>query len=291
VPAVNVELQVYFDLNNSMAVGFVQLISMPPINFTIKYHKICQASADRREYMKSRVAAKSKSSFLIAYLIMGALAGFALLVGFVGLFMLVNAKLKAKQLHAKYESLHLNHEQQLLKEKQQQIINEKLKNKIYAKNSGQNSSSLKSSNPYSKRSQPQNRPDGDTAPVDDSNIYETVPDSTVQADIYVQSTVGAIARPRINKEKLKLNLTTNTMYSMYNTSMSVNNLEKSQLLQPSFTNRRAHIEQCVKFQACQVEFGSVLVEGKFSRIYEGKLSKEASDQESTAVPGNTEGRL
>jgi len=207
----------------------------------------------------------------------------------------MNTKLKAKQLHAKYESLHLNQEQQLLKEKQQQIINEKLKNKIYSKNGGPKSSSLKSSNQYSRRNnshqqKPSEKLEGQSVSVNEPNIYETVQDSTIQGDMYVTTGHENVRpRPRINKEKLKLNLTTNTMYSMYNTSISANNLEKSQLIQPSFMNKRAHIEQCVKFQASQVEFEDVIVEGKFSKIFKGKLTKETSDQESSAATETTEG--
>lgn len=72
--------------------------------------------------------------------------------------------------------------------------------------------------------------------------------------------------------------------------MSANNLEKSQLTQPSFTNKRAHIEQCTKFQASQVAIESVLVEGMFSKVFMGKLNKESSDQEASAT-GNSEGNL
>lgn len=318
VAAVDVELRIYLALNNSMAIGFQQLISMPPINFTINYRKICNTQK-RQEYMKSRIehGKSSNSSYLIAYIIIGVLAGFALLIVTVASYMFIDARVKSKQLHTKYESLHLSQEQQLMKNKQQQLINEKLKNKIYTKNAGgHTSSSLKSSNPYAKRGMQQKSVDKlDCDRVDESNIYETVPDSTIanpqpSDDIYDKTSVvhqseknntsrhsnrnGNVAnqaqpsRTNINKEKFKLNLTTNTMYSMYNTSVSVNNLEKSQMAtQPSYTNRRAHIEQCIRFQASQVEFESVIIEGKFSKIYLGKLNKESSEQEALTT-GNTE---
>lgn len=106
---------------------------------------------------------------------------------------------KAKKLHTKYESLHLNQEQQLLKSKQQQLINEKLKNKVYKKNAVAHGSNKKS-NPYSKRAcsreqaQAKDRVDKPLPipgnQVNESNIYESVPDGNPHVtETYAQITV------------------------------------------------------------------------------------------------------
>lgn len=169
-----------------MLTGFQKLISMPALNFTIKYHKIC--TEDEAEYIKQRVRKqRAGSNYLIAYLIIGALGGFSLFIAFVGFVMFVHGKVQAKKLLTKYESLHtkLTHEQQILKQQQQQLINEKLKNKVYTKQAGGH----KKSNPYAKRTRPMNQlpyssndseslaRNRDTA--NESNIYESVPDASV----------------------------------------------------------------------------------------------------------------
>lgn len=304
--SIDIEFRVFFELNSTMLTGFQKLISMPALNFTIKYHKIC--TKEEEEYTKQRVRSqRAGSNYLIAYLIIGALGGFSLFIAFVGFAMFIHGKVQAKKLLTKYESLHskLTHEQQILKQQQQQLINEKLKNKVYKKQAGEH----KKSNPYAKRTRPMNQlPNSnneseslarnrDTA--NESNIYESVPDASVNnpntaTDIYQQRNVlpsvdeskhetadpnktnmsqlnSSRARPearRIKKEKIMLNLTTNTLHSVYNTSMSTNNL------MPAYSNKRAYVDQCVRLERDKIDLGSLIVEGTFGQIFKGKLTTE-----------------
>lgn len=311
--SLNIEFNVYLELNSSYSTGFKRLITMPPLNFTIKYHKVC---IKQQEYLKKRLNSKengSKNDYLIAYLIIGILGGFAFLIAMIGLFMFVHTKLNSKKLHTKYESLHskLTQEQQLLKTQQQQLINEKLKNKVYKKNGG----SLKKSNPYSKRSHPMKKLGSSVSeavpsinkypePSNEANIYETVPDGSIinpSTEVYGktndnrmnedkneplvdrqkpstnenqrcdQFNESKVTREHKRKQKVMLNLTTNTLHSMYNTSLCGNGLV------PSYANKRAHIDQCTRFERNQVEFGDMILQGKFSKIFKGKLFTEKSN--------------
>lgn len=307
--SVSVEFYVYFDLNNSMATGFQQLISMPALNFTIKYHKIC---LKKEEYLSRKATEKagSSSNYLVAYIIIGALGGFSGSIASIAMFMFVHSKLKAKKLHAKYESLHskLTQEQQILKNQQQQLINEKLKNKVYTKNGG----SAKKSNHYSKRQTATEAASEAALPAlnkldhqtNDLNIYESVPDASIvnhnldtcgtnttiynesKADMTKMSNHRGFNDSRVRgagsdnprkRDKVMLNLTTNTLHSVYNTSMNNNNLT------PSYNNKRAQIEQCVQFDATQIEFGGPVLEGVFSKVLKGKLFTEKIDSVSNTT--------
>lgn len=180
--SIHIGLNVYFELNNSLSTGFQQFMSMPPLNFTIKYKKICMKKS---EYLTIQKRLNS-NNYLIAYLIFGALGGFALFIATIASFMFIHSKLKAKKLHNKYEALNskLSQQQQLLKSQQQQLICEQLRNKVYTKNGG----SMRKSNPYAKRGKPMSNEHSITAAdavnkkqehVDESNIYETVPDGPI----------------------------------------------------------------------------------------------------------------
>ena len=154
--SVDVELHAFFELNTTMLTGFQKLISMPPLNFTVKYHKVCTQDVESTK-IRPRNRHGATSNYLIAYLIIGALGGFSFLIGFAALVMFMHGKLQAKKVHTKYESLHpkLTQEQQLLKHQQQQLINERLKNKVYTKQAGGHK---KQSNPYAKRTRPAMNP-------------------------------------------------------------------------------------------------------------------------------------
>lgn len=301
--SVKIEFQVYFDLNNSMAIGFQQLISMPALNFTIKYHKIC---LKEKEYLSRKAKEKTRSSnYLVAYIIIGALGGFSGSIASIAMFMFIHSKFKAKKLHAKYESLHskLTQEQQMLKKQQQQLINEKLKNKVYTKNGG----SVKKSNHYAKRQKSNNESQPLPAPNkldqgNDLNIYESVPDASIvnqnpdtcgtnttlynesKSDVTKMSSHRGFNDSRVKgsdnqrkRDKVMLNLTTNTLHSVYNTSINNNNLT------PSFNNKRAHIEQCVQFDTTQIEFGSLVLKGKLGKVFRGKLFTEKIDSVSNTT--------
>lgn len=310
--SIDIELRVFFELNSTMLTGFQKLISLPALNFTIKYHKICTKDV---EHTKQQVRnQRGGSNYLIAYLIIGALGGFSLFIAFVGFIMFVHGKVQAKKILTKYESLHpkLTHEQQILKQQQQQLINEKLKNKVYTKQAGGH----KKSNPYAKRTRPMNQlPHSSNESeslarnreaANESNIYESVPDASVNnpntaTDIYQpRNTLPSVdegkhetagtntttsndnngnmsqlnssrARPearRIKKEKIMLNLTTNTLHSVYNTSMSTNNL------MPSYSNKRAYVDQCVQLESDRIKRGSLVIEGTFGQIFKGQLTTE-----------------
>lgn len=293
--SIHIGLNVYFELNNSLSTGFQQLISMPPLNFTIKYNKICMKKS---EYLQIKKRLNS-NNYLIAYLIFGALGGFALFIGIIASFMFIHSKIKAKKLHTKYEALNskLSQQQQLLKSQQQQLICEQLKNKVYTKNGG----SMRKANPYARRSKQVDNEHGiaevsnkKQEHVNELNIYETVPDgplvnqsqennnthsNPVDSERKLESSQYVHkARPRPEsrkKEKIMLNLTTNTMHSMYNSSMSTSMMQNHLAV----SNKRANIDMCTKFSSSQVELESPILEGTFSKLFVGKLSVEKVDQD------------
>lgn len=320
--SVNIQFHVHLALNSTFSTGFEQLISMPPLNFTIKYHKICIKEREHVNRRLNRKAKVSRNDYLIAYLIIGALGGFAFFIATIGMFMFVHTKFKTKKLHTKYESLHskLTQEQQLLKTQQQQLINEKLKNKVYKKNGGQ----IKKANPYSKRSRSMNQLESGVPvplpvsnrfpePANESNIYESVPDTPAinpNTEVYVkaaenqsmiesktessvlisQTAVSSsdqfnesrVTREQKRKQKVMLNLTTNTLHSVYNNSMCGNGL------MPSFANKRAHIEQCTIYKRGQIEFGELIVKGKLGKVFKGKMFTEKNiDNQETVTSTET----
>ena len=68
-----------------------------------------------------------------------------------------------------------------------------------------------------------------------------------------------------------LNLTTNTLHSVYNTSVSANSV------MPLYGNKRAHVEQCARIERAQIEMGPVVVEGGFAQVFRGQMRRERAD--------------
>lgn len=108
-------------------------------------------------------------------------------------------------------------------------------------------------------------------PSVDESKHDTANFNTTSTNNSMSQLSSSRARPearRIKKEKIMLNLTTNTMHSVYNTSMSTNNL------MPSYSNKRAYVDQCVRLDRDKIELGSLVVEGTFGQIFKGQLSTE-----------------
>ena len=268
---IDLKFMVYLKLNNTLATGFEQLITMPPLNFTISYHKLC---VKQSRYLKSRSG--KTSDYLMAYVIIGGLGGFALFILLVAAGMCIHNKIKAKQKHTKYVSLHSK-----LNAAQHQLLSEQLKNKIYSKGHAQQA--VKCVNPEPSRGVEAEQMPANGSSSEETNIYESVQEAscvnlTINQEV-VSREVGK--RPAVDdsrrRNKLMLNLTTNTIQSVYthNNSMSNNTLTQH------YSKRNNNIDQCVKFKASQIEQLAVLMEGTFSKILTGKLNTGQADTEAS----------
>jgi hypothetical protein len=195
--------------------------------------------------------------------------------------MFFHNKVKQQKLHTKYESLHarLNkqHEQAVNiknKKNEEQYKNnnntEQLKNSIYLKNAQTN----KNKNLYvSKKSRQQQPPQSDSTNNEENqneetqNIYESVQEASVSVNNENADDQSMISR---KTSRHLLNLTTNTIQSAYNNTVSASNLLTSKQNGPNLINKNS-IELCNKYKRDQIEFDRIYLEGTFSRIYLGRL--------------------
>ncbi len=276
----NFILNVYFEMvkNNLQPNDIQQLFSMPPLNFSIQYRKNCIIKNQLNRFNNNNTT----YNYTVAYIIIGVLFGFAFLFASSGIIMFFHNKVKHRQLHAKYESLHAR-----LNKQQHELNNEKtnnsnqVKNNMYTKNVQINknnrnlyvtkkSKQIESTNSNDEQQQQQNE--------ETQNIYESVQESSVNM---TNQNEEQSMLPKKSSRHL-LNLTTNTIQSVYNNTVSISS---SNLLR-SNSNKNS-IEMCTKYKRDQIELDKCLMEGTFSRIYEGRLFiNDDSEQDIDSSPPN-----
>lgn len=270
------------------------MFTIPPLNFTIKYRKSCVKS---RNPFRLKSLNKSNSNYTVAYIIIGALLGFALLIASSGVVMFFNNKIKHRKLHAKYESLQVKLGKQKEAIKHADLVNsnkqqssdddyqkqvDQLKSKMYTKNAQVN----KNKNFYISKKSRQidtagNSESTEAANEETQNIYESVQEASV---INMTTNVNDATNEEQSMISRKisrnlLNITTNTIQSCYTTAntVSTTNLLNSKPSNQNFNKNS--VEMCTKFKREQIEFENVYLEGTFSRIYEGKLFINENDED------------
>lgn len=284
----DVLLSVYFkvnDMDSPKTIDF-QLISMPPINFTISYRKYCvdkqHLSPDNARLNKQALlkhASTKKSNFTIAYAIIGMLILFLLSV-FVYAF--VNKRRSAQKAKvnemSKYESLSkmpkISHVQSAHRVKPSSYRVKKkepcdedsksLKSNGYLKNN--QNCRQKTRQPYAPKTiKPVPQTDDDSqlhqqANSPSSNIYETVPDQSVNP-VYDEETKKSQAKAKLTA----LNVTTNTIMSNFNNASVM-----------TYKTKTNQVDLCARFGREQIQLNELKLEGTFSRIYEGLLRVDDS---------------
>lgn len=261
---------VWFKPNSSQSNQYLsssidlQLITMPPLNLSIHYRKYC---SKKMLTLKSNAP---KSTFTVAYFIFAILALFTLTIFLTCIYMYLNNKTKFRKSisatintsnHSKYESLNKKSNDETRSLRQGQFVKNTKKCRQV------NNQSLRiQTNTDNKQTEAEAASSVNQSP---NNIYETVTDQSV--------TIVNEPAPKLpNKSKLALNLTTNTIQSIPNMSMSASR---------KITNQ---VELCVKYKLDQIELGLVKMEGTFSKICAGYLKTNNQHQIDSSQYDNCE---
>ncbi len=279
----------------------LKLATMPSLNFSINYRKHCTPKITNPS--KTLISKKSNSSFLIAYITIGTLVGFSLLIFLTACIMCIKNKYKIKKLNTQYEALKIknanhpnvhvipvreyksshNKRHDYFKHEQSnsdnQLITSDTNTKIISKQQNFVKNNIK------KPRQLKQHNNNVENTKNEDNLYESLHEASVnvyltQSEIYNENEDNNITKKysRVNKggEKQYLNMTTNTIQSTCNTT--INNV--------SIVDKRSNVnnlELCVRFKRDLIVLGKVYLEGTFSKIYDGILKREDNNQEEIKV--------